>query len=135
MPLEAANFATASIGVARDIAIEVIGTDATMARGAIVSGRRYRSRAENQRQPIDTDAEFVSHRGGRRNGEIRLRTFEIDRDRQSSFVGRALRRNLLVGDVGRRAVATGEHPANTRKMLASEKLLAVDDVGWHPEYS
>src|SRR5882757_1983218 len=142
--MERAKRETAIRGVAGDIAFQVVGANPAMARAPVVIRKRrcWRCgclrRSNNQRLPIDGYPEFIRQGAGRRNRQIRMRTLEIDHDREFTldvFARRAFGREIRVCNVWRRASAPGEHPSDSREMFSPEKYFTVDNKGRYSEDS
>src|SRR5260370_25355197 len=140
--MEGSNRETTIGGVAGNIALQVIGAKPAMARAAVIARRwrcRYFRRGNDQRSPIDSYPELIRHRAGRPDRQIRLRTLEVDHDRKlafDDFAGRrTVGREIPVSNVWRRDGVTSEHPADSRKMLSSEKYFTVDHIRRYSEDS
>src|SRR6266581_2566972 len=110
--MERAKRETTIRGVAGNIALQVVGAKPAMSRAAVIFRRgrcRYFRRSDEQRSPIDRDPKLVRQSAGRSNRQVRLRTLEIDRDRELTFDifanRRAFGREGRVRNIWRRAIA------------------------------
>src|SRR5260370_18298701 len=104
--MERAKRETTIRGVAGNIALQVVGAKPAMSRAAVIFRRgrcRYFRRSNDQRSPIDRDPELVRQSAGRAAPQIRLRTLEIDRDRELTFdifaSRRAFDREIAVSNI------------------------------------
>src|SRR5271165_2618814 len=140
--MEPANRQTTIRGVAGNIALQVIGAKPAMARATVIS-RRWRCRcfrrSNDQRLPIDRNPELLRQSAGRPDRQIRMRTLEIDHDRELTFDDFARRRRfgreIPVRNVWWCARAPSEHPSNSREMLSPEKHFTVNHIRRYSEDS
>src|SRR5260370_37049556 len=133
---------TAIRGVAANIALQVIGANPAMSRAAVIFRMRrcrYLRRNNDQRSPIDRDPELVRQSAGRADRQIRLRTLEIDRDRELTFdifeSRRAFDREIAVSNIWRSARTPSKHPSNSREMFSPEKYFTINNERRYAEDS
>src|SRR5260370_5580283 len=120
--------------VTDNIAFQVIGAKPAMSRAAVIFRmRRYRyfRRSNDQGSPIDRDPELVRQSAGRADRQIRLRTLEIDRDRELTFdifaSRRAFDREIAVSNIWRSARTPSKHPSNSPEMFSPEKYFTINN--------
>src|SRR5216683_3319985 len=128
--------------VACNIALEIIGAKSAMARATVIRRKRRRRnfrRSDDTRLPIDCDPELIGKSAGRLESQIRMRTLEIDHDREVTLADlarcRAFGGEIRVNNIRRRAIASGEHPSDSRKMFSPEKNFTANNICWYSEYS
>src|SRR5713101_6230936 len=135
--MERAQRETTISSVACNIALEIIGAKSAMARATVIRRKRRRRnfrRSNDTRSPIDCDPELIGKSAGRPESQIRMRTLEIEHDCEVTVADLARCRvfggEIRVNNIRRRAIASGEHPSDSREVFAAKKYFTANNICW-----